>query len=156
MVLFHIFFLCARPFDQKLLPWLILLFVYGHETKIRVHSYSLIYYFLDYVNITYNISWQYRPCISCIHYIHVSTSAYISYAIFMAIWSLPPDTCQRVRLYYCQPCDHWPGNLRSGLVIYLRPGNNATLRIDFTDLRRWNFVRSLFERVFQKWYTCYE
>ena len=29
-------------------------------------------------------------------------------------------------------------------VIYPMPGNNATLRINFTDLRKWNFVRSLF------------
>ena len=44
---------------------------------------------------------------------------------------------------------HW-------LVIYPMPGNNATLRINFTDLRKWNFVRSLFETVLHKWYTCYE
>ena len=42
---------------------------------------------------------------------------------------------------------HW-------LVIYPMPGNNATLRINFTDLRKWNFVRSLFETVLRKWYTC--
>ena len=29
------------------------------------------------------------------------------------------------------------------LVIYPMPGNNAMLAIDFTDLRKWNFVRSL-------------
>ena len=48
-----------------------------------------------------------------------------------------------------QCCLHW-------LVIYPTPGNNATLRISFTDSRKWNFVRSLFETVFGKWYTCYE
>ena len=30
-------------------------------------------------------------------------------------------------------------------VIYPISGNNATLRINFSDLRKWNFVRSLFE-----------
>ena len=38
------------------------------------------------------------------------------------------------------------------LVIYHMPGNNATLRIDFTDLlRKWNLVRSLFETVFRNY-----
>ena len=42
------------------------------------------------------------------------------------------------------------------LVIYPMPGNNETLRIDFTDLRKWNLVHSLFETVFWKRYTCYK
>ena len=63
---------------------LFVLFVHSHSTKIRGHSYSLIYSFLNCVNISYAIfkavlplySYQYCP--------------YISYAIFMTIWSLGP------------------------------------------------------------------
>ena len=33
-------------------------------------------------------------------------------------------------------------------MTYPMPGNIATLRINFADLRRRNFVRSLFETVF--------
>ena len=36
------------------------------------------------------------------------------------------------------------------LVIYSMPGKNATLRINFSDLSKRNFVRSLFETVFRK------
>ena len=46
--------------------------------------------------------------------------------------------------------------LSTWLVIYPMLENNATLRIGFTDLRKWNLVCSFFEIVFRKWYTCYE
>ena len=32
-------------------------------------------------------------------------------------------------------------------------GNNATLKIDFTDLKNWNFVRSIVGIMDPKWYT---
>ena len=74
LVLFHIFFLFARPFDQKLgssliyffylyttirpkirvLNNLFLLFVHDHSTK-RDHSYTLIYSVLNCANISFAI-----------------------------------------------------------------------------------------------------
>ena len=69
---FIYFFFCARPFDQKLGShwfisfiwtqlfdqnlWFLFIFIYfsvvhDHSTKIRCHSYSLIYFFLNCGNI---------------------------------------------------------------------------------------------------------
>ena len=54
MVLFHLFFLlriAIRPKIIRVLIGLFLLFVHDHSTKIRGHSYSLFYSFLNCVNV---------------------------------------------------------------------------------------------------------
>ena len=101
MIVFHLLFLCARPFDQKLGSSL-LYFSYLYTTTIlpklaRAHSYSLVYSFL-FANISFAIFMAVLP-LYFVCYIHSSTTyifrtlkswkscAYISYAIFMAIWS---------------------------------------------------------------------
>ena len=41
------------------------------------------------------------------------------------------------------------------LVIYPMSRNNTSLKIDFTGLKKWNFMRSLFWYILdRKWYTC--
>ena len=52
MIVFHLFFPCAQPFDYQLGSSLSFLFVHGHSTKVKGHSYSLIYSFLNCANIS--------------------------------------------------------------------------------------------------------
>ena len=63
IIVFHLFFLFARPFDQKLGSSLIYLFLFVHDnsTKVRGHSYSLVYSFLNCVNISLAIFMAILP-----------------------------------------------------------------------------------------------
>ena len=54
---------------------LFILFVHDHSTKIRGHSYSLVYYFLNWVNILYAVFMAVLS-LYFVHYIHVSTGLY--------------------------------------------------------------------------------
>ena len=56
-------FFCARPFDQTLVSSLIslFLFVHNHSTKVRGHSYSLIYSFFHCPNISLAIFMALLP-----------------------------------------------------------------------------------------------
>ena len=98
-IVFHLFFLCSRPFDPKLvLINLFFLFVHDHSTKVWGHSYYLIYSSFNCANI----SRQLFPCILSARFITVlplpfvtfctlfwwKCYSYISYAISTAIWSL--------------------------------------------------------------------
>ena len=54
---------------------LFILFVHDHSTKFRGHSYSLVYYFLNWVNILYAVFMAVLS-LYFVHYIHVSTGLY--------------------------------------------------------------------------------
>ena len=117
MILFHLIFLLSRPFDQKSGSSLIyffylhttirpktrvlinfFLFVHDHSTKVRGHSYSLIYSFFNSGNISFGILKAVLP-FYFVRSIRGSAAltlkfrtlyswkcySYISYAIFMAI-----------------------------------------------------------------------
>ena len=97
MIFFHLFFLCARPFDQKLRSSLIFFFfVHDHSTKVRGHFYYLIYSFLNCDNISFakfmevlplyfarcifgSTAFMFRPLYSQQYY------PYISNTIFMEV-----------------------------------------------------------------------
>ena len=107
-----------RP-KVRVLINLIFLFVHDHSTKVRGHSYSLIYHCPSCANISFAIfmadtafiiflfqvvlllrfvwanSWQYyRYRFRTLHsWWHCS---YISYAISMAIWSVLPSIEKRL------------------------------------------------------------
>ena len=87
----YILSLCTtiRPKIRVLIN-LFVLFIHDHWTKIRGHSYSLIYSFLNCANISYAISWQYCP------WIHVSTVL-----IFCSLYSWP----------YEASAPNWPHDL---------------------------------------------
>ena len=121
MVLFHYYFFSTRPLDEKsgsiliyffhlyMTIWpkimvlinLFLLIVHNHSTKVRGHSYFLIYYFLNCANISFAIFKAALP-LYFVHSIHRGAAltlifhtlyswkccSYISYAMPMAIWSL--------------------------------------------------------------------
>ena len=57
MVLFHLFFLQCTTVRSKIrvLINLFSILVHDHSTKVRGHSYSLIYYFLNCANISFAI-----------------------------------------------------------------------------------------------------
>ena len=57
MVLFHLFFLQCTTIRSKIrvLINLFSILVHDHSTKVRGHSYSLIYYFLNSANISFAI-----------------------------------------------------------------------------------------------------
>ena len=57
MVLFHLFFLQCTTVRSKIrvLINLFSILVHDHSTKVRGHSYSLIYYFLNSANISFAI-----------------------------------------------------------------------------------------------------
>ena len=99
MIVFHLLFLCARPFNQKLEPSLIccfFLFIHNHSTKVRGHSYSFIYSFLNCSNILFAI---FMALLSLYFVCSISGSVafifrqlyskqcypYISYIIFMEV-----------------------------------------------------------------------
>ena len=86
----HLFisFVCTRPFDQiqwsssiyynflhdhsirkiRVLIYIFILFVYDHSTKIRGHSFPLIYSLINWVNISY-ATFAIIGKVSFIHYI---------------------------------------------------------------------------------------
>ena len=99
MIAFHLSLLCARPFDQKL-RYSLVVFLYLYTTirpKLgRSHSYSLIYYFLNYANISFSIFIAVLPLYfvrsvsgSTVFIFHPLQSqqcySYISYKIFMEV-----------------------------------------------------------------------
>ena len=117
MTLFHLIFLLSRPFNQKSGSSLIyffylhttirpktkvlinfFLFVHNHSTKVRGHSYSLIYSFFNFGNISFGIFKAVLP-LYFVRSIRGSAAltpkfrtlyswkccSYISYTIFMAI-----------------------------------------------------------------------
>ena len=57
MVLFHLFFVQCTTIQSKIRVLINLFFilVHDHSTKVRGHSYSLIYYFLNCANISFAI-----------------------------------------------------------------------------------------------------
>ena len=90
----------SRP-KIKVLINLIIFLVHGHSTKVRGHSYFLIYYFFSCVNISFAILKAVVPLyFVCSIHRDVSLTlilrtlywwkrcSYISYAESMAIWSL--------------------------------------------------------------------
>ena len=110
IVLFSLFFLLCTTIWPKtrVLINLFILFVHNHSTKVRSHSYSLIYSFLHCADISFAkrntslISFALFLAVVPLYfvrYIHSSTTFmfptlyswkfcfYISYAISMAMWS---------------------------------------------------------------------
>ena len=115
MILFHLFFLCARPFGQKsgsiliyflylcttirpkirVLINLFLIFAHDHSTEIYDHL-SLILSFCPTIRpkirVLINFFCLFVQDHSASQYFvqDIHCGSYISYAIFMAIWSLRP------------------------------------------------------------------
>ena len=124
MILFHLFFLLCTTIRPKIrvLINLLFLFVQRPFDKVRGHSYSLIYSFLNCANISFVIfiadTALIFPLLCCFWkcYLYISYTIfmevllwYISYAISMAIWTLSqkivPSWCIQVRFHFGCLCD---------------------------------------------------
>ena len=79
--LLYILSFCTTIWPKiRVLINLFILFVHDHSPKIRVHSYSLVYSFLNWVNILYAVFMAILS-LYFVHYIHVSAALYFVHYI---------------------------------------------------------------------------